>query len=96
MECGFNTVYGSLNVVFTYFSCDFSDWMRRHCMDTFHYVATKLKHKPLFETQESADNSPRVDSIYNDFDNENPFQSDEEIELSFTTTQNLNQQPALG
>lgn len=53
-------------------------------MEIFHYISNELKDVPLFSTDMPEDSS-RTGAVYNDFDNETPFPSDEdEISYSFS------------
>ena len=42
-------------------------WLRKHCMDVFHYVADILKDVDLFDSDHRA-NMTNEGSIYNDYD----------------------------
>lgn len=55
-------------------------------MDIFHWVANELKDEPLFSSA-AMDPKERIGAVYNDFDNEIPFQSDDEAQLEFSFTQ---------
>ena len=61
-----------------------SAWLRRNCMEVFHWVAMQLKDVSLFSTETENEKS-NEGAIYNDFDNENPFCSDDDDQqYSFT------------
>ena len=47
-------------------------------MEIFHWVAHELKNEPLFSTDTYEEESDRIGAIYNDFDNQHPFPSDDE------------------
>ena len=55
-------------------------------MEVFHWVASEIKDMPLFSTEYEVEDD-RTGAIYNDFDRENPFHSEDEtseLEFSFT------------
>ena len=54
-------------------------------MEVFHWVAIQLKDVPLFSCPVAV--MEKDGAFYNDFDNENPFLSDESDELQFSFTQ---------
>ena len=66
----------------------FTAWLRNHCMEVFHWIAHELKDEPLFSTGSIEDEQPQSGAIYNDFDRENPFSSDDDedtlLNLSFS------------
>ena len=54
-------------------------------MEVFHWVALELKDTPLFSCPVEV--MEKDGAFYNDFDNENPFHSDENDDLHFSFTQ---------
>ena len=71
----FQSLQPSQNIIQFLFVLLFVAWLRRNCMEVFHYVADVLKDTPLFDTESSASaTAPDITatqaggSIYNDFD----------------------------
>ncbi|XP_066921716.1 uncharacterized protein [Clytia hemisphaerica] len=62
-----------------------SAWLRRNCMEIFHWVAEQLHDMPLFSIVQEIEE--RTGVIYNDFDSENPFKSDVEEPLNYSFSQ---------
>ena len=54
-------------------------------MEVFHWVAEQLDGMPIFSTEQEVEE--KTGSIYNDFDYENPFNSDEEAQINYSFTQ---------
>ncbi|XP_066926777.1 uncharacterized protein [Clytia hemisphaerica] len=62
-----------------------SNWLRKNCMEVFHWVALQLKDVPIFSCP--IREKTKDGACYNDFDNENPFSSDDSDALEFSFTQ---------
>lgn len=58
-------------------------------MEVFHWVANQLKDVPLFSSQLELE-SERVGAVYNDFDQDQPFGPDDDLDLNFSFTQSEN------
>ena len=63
----------------------FLGWLRKNCMEVFHWVALELKDTPIFSVP--MQEKKKEGAYYNDFDNANPFSSDDSDELEFSFTQ---------